>query len=162
MSTSLTFTTTHISAPSRPVNHVKSFSSPDRRGWDVSFPRPMRPELFVRDRRGRTLDFIMRSARRGRIPLLEANEVLALHHFYSFVVMHILGDNSDSFGDDNDDHQHSLIGGVPRPNAADVINWRPLEVPGTRSHTILWLSNGARRKFILKWEIVLCNSQMNE
>jgi hypothetical protein len=69
----------------------------------------------------------MGSARRGWIPLLEANEALALHHFHLFVLMHILGDNSDSFGDDNDDHQHSLIGGVPRPNVADVINWRPLE-----------------------------------
>jgi hypothetical protein len=116
---------------------VKSFSFPDRRGWDVYFPRPTRPELFVRDRRGRTLDFIMGSARRGRIPLLEADEALALHHFHSFVLMHILGDNSDLFGDDNDDHQHSLIGGVPRPNATDVINWRPLEAPGTRSHIIL-------------------------
>jgi hypothetical protein len=122
----------------------------------------MRPKLFVRDRRGRTLDFIMGFAWRGRIPLLEADEVLALHHFHLFVLMHILGDNSDSFGDDNDDHQHSLIGGVLQPNDADVINWRPLEAPGTRSHTILWLSDGARRKIILKWEIVLCNSRMNE
>jgi hypothetical protein len=162
MSTSLTFTTNHISAPSRPVNHVKSFSSPDRRGRDVSFPRPTRPELFVRDRWGRTFDFVMGSARWGRIPLLEADEALVLHHFHLFVLMHVLGDNSDLFGDDNDDQQHSLIGGVPRPNTADVINWRPLEAPGTRSHTILWLSDGARRKFILKWEIILCNSPMNE
>jgi hypothetical protein len=64
----------------------------------------------------------MGSTRRGQIPLLEADKALALHHFHSFVLMHILGDNSDLFGDNNDEHQHSLIGGVPRPNAADVIN----------------------------------------
>jgi hypothetical protein len=79
----------------------------------------------------------MRSAQRGRIPLLEANEALALHHFHLFVLMHILGDDSYLFGDDNDDHQHSLIGGVLQPNTVDVINWRPLEASGTRSHTIL-------------------------
>jgi len=145
-----------------PVNHMKSFSSPDRRGWDVSFPRPTGPELFVRDRRGRTHDFTMGSTRRGRIPLLETDEALALHHFHSFVLMHIFGDNSYLFGDDNDGHRHSLIGGVLRSNAADVINQRPLEALGTRSHTILWLSDGTQRTYVLKWEIVLCNSQMNE
>ena len=79
--------------------------------------------LFVTDE-AEHLDFIVGSARRSRIPLLEA---LAFHHFHSFVLMHILGDNSDLVGDDNDDHQHSLIRGVLQPNAADVINWRPLE-----------------------------------
>jgi hypothetical protein len=69
--------------------------------------------------------------------LLEADEALALRHFHSFVLMHIHGDNSYLLGDDNYDHRHSLIGGVPWLNAADVINWRPLEAPGTRSHTIL-------------------------
>jgi len=64
--------------------------------------------------------------------------------------------------DDNDDHQHSLIGGVLQPIAADVINWRPLEAPKTRSHTILRLSDGAQRKLILKWEIVLGNYPMNK
>ena len=54
--------------------------------------------------------------------MLEANEALALHHFHLFVLMHILGDNSYLFGDDNDDHWHSLIGGVLLPNAAHVIN----------------------------------------
>jgi hypothetical protein len=79
----------------------------------------------------------MRSARQGQIPLLEADEALALHHFHSFVLMHIHRDNSYLFGDDNDDHRHSLIGDVLWPNATDVINWRPLETPGTRSHTII-------------------------
>jgi hypothetical protein len=65
------------------------------------------------------------------------DEALALHNFHSFVLMHILGDNSDLFGGDNDDHRHSLIGSVMQPNVVDVINWRPLEAPGTRSHTIL-------------------------
>jgi len=97
----------------------------------------MRSELFVRDRRGRTLDFIMGSARRGWRPLLEADEALALYHFHLFVLMHIHGDNSYLLGDDNYDHRHSLIGGVPRPNAVDVINWRLLGAPGTRSHAIL-------------------------
>ena len=60
----------------------------------------------------------------------EADEALAFHHFHPFVLMHILGDNSD-------DLRHSLIGGVLRPNAADVINWRPLEALGTRSYIIL-------------------------
>ena len=55
-------------------------------------------------------------------PLLEGDEALALHHFHSFVLMNIFGDNSYLFGDDNDDHQHSLIGGVLLSNAADVIN----------------------------------------
>jgi hypothetical protein len=67
--------------------------------------------------------------------LLEADEALALHVFHSFVLMHILGDNSYLFKDDNDDHRHSLIGGVLEPKAV-VINWRPLEASGTRSHTI--------------------------
>ena len=104
----------------------------------------------------------MGSARRGRIPLLETDEALALHHFHSFVLMHIFGDNSYLFGDGNDDHRHSLIGGVLRSKALDVINWRPLEALGTRSHTILLLSDGARRKYLLKWEIVLCNYPLNE
>ena len=160
MSTSLT-TTTSSSCTVKAVEPYKVIFLP----WptiDVSFPWPTRPELFVRDRRGRTLDFIMGSARQGWRPLLEADEALALHHFHLFVLMHIHRDNSYLLGDDNCDHRHSLIGGVPRLNAADVSNWRPLEAPETRSHTILWLSDGARRKFILKWEIVLCNSQENE
>ena len=69
----------------------------------------------------------MGSAQRGRIPLLETDEALALRHFHSFVLMHIFGDNSYLFGDDNNDYRHSLIGGVLRSNAADVINQRPLE-----------------------------------
>jgi hypothetical protein len=92
---------------------MKSFSFADQRGWDVSFPQPMRLELFVHDRRGQTLDFIMGSARRGWIPLLEVDEALALHHFHSSMLMHIHGDDSYLFGDD---HQHSLIGGVLWPN----------------------------------------------
>jgi hypothetical protein len=134
------------------TNEAETFLFRDRRGQNY----------FVHDWRGWTLDFIMGSARWGRIPLLEADEALALHHFHLFVLMHIHGDNSYLFGDNNDNHRHSLIRGVLRPNTADVINRRPLEAPGTISHTILWLSDRARRKIILKWEIVLCNSPMNE
>jgi hypothetical protein len=54
------------------------------------------------------------------------DEALALHKFHSFVLMHILEDNSDLFRDNNDDHRHSLIGGVMKLNTVDVIYWWPL------------------------------------
>ena len=162
MSTSLTITTPHSCTVKAgelyeviflpwPTRLGRFFSATDEAGIICSWPT--RPNTW--------LHYGIRTTRLETL-LLEADEALALRHFHSFVLMHIHGDNSYLLGDDNYDHRHSLIGGVPWLNAVNVINWRPLEGPGTRSHTILWPLYEAWRKFILKWEIVLCNSQENE
>ena len=108
MSTSLTITTPFRTVRAGGLYKVFFFAWPKRLGRFFPATDPGR-NYVVRDRWGRTLDFIMGYARRGRTMLLETDEALALRHFQSFVLMHIFGDNSYLFGDDNDNHQHSLI-----------------------------------------------------
>jgi hypothetical protein len=122
MSTNLTFITIHFhTVKGRSIIRSHLLPLTDEAGT-----------FLFRDRRGQNYLFMTDEAEhstslwdphdKARYLLLEADEALALHHFHSFVLMHIHGDNSNLFGDDNDDHRYSLIRGVLRPNATNVIN----------------------------------------
>jgi hypothetical protein len=102
---------------------VKSHSPLTDEAGIFPLPRPTKPELLCsRPTRPNTsrLYYGDLHDEAGYLSL-EADEALALHYFHSFVLMHtwrlpVL------FGDDDNDHLHSLIGGVLRFNTADVIN----------------------------------------